>query len=45
MQVYATSGVRGLFAGVGPRTARTAGGYAVVTSLFEVLKQHLRQSA
>mmetsp|Transcript_19365 Transcript_19365/g.58527 ORF Transcript_19365/g.58527 Transcript_19365/m.58527 type:complete len:382 (-) Transcript_19365:686-1831(-) len=44
-KVYQTSGVRGLFAGVGPRTARTAGGYAVVTSLFEVLKEHLRNTA
>lgn len=43
-KVYSTGGMKALFTGVGPRTARTAGGYAVVTSLFEVLKEVARSS-
>lgn len=43
MQVYKGGGVRGLFAGAGPRTTRTAAGYAIVTSLFEVFKSYARQ--
>lgn len=44
-KVYSTGGVKALFTGVGPRTARTAGGYAVVTSLFEVLKEWARHTS
>lgn len=38
VKVYKGGGVRALFAGAGPRTTRTAAGYAIVTSLFEVFK-------
>lgn len=44
LQVYKGGGVRALFAGAGPRTTRTAAGYAIVTSLFEVFKTYARQS-
>lgn len=43
MQVYKGGGVRALFTGAGPRTTRTAAGYAIVTSLFEVFKTWARQ--
>jgi solute carrier family 25 protein 39/40 len=44
VKVYKGGGVRALFAGAGPRTTRTAAGYAIVTSLFEVFKTYARQS-
>lgn len=37
--IWRQGGVPGLFTGVGPRTTRTAGGYAIVMSMYELVKE------
>jgi len=39
MGIWHQGGTRALFTGVGPRTARTAGGYAIVMSMYEIFKE------
>lgn len=37
--IWRQGGTAALFTGVGPRTARTAGGYAIVMSIYELVKE------
>ena len=39
LSIWRRGGTRALFTGVGPRTARTAGGYAIVMSMYELFKE------